>query len=185
MATLKRHFDVTGVDGSAPMLELSRILNPECAHVRGDMRDARLGQTFDAVFIGDSVEYMLTEGDLRNAFETAGHHLRPGGILALGLSTTAESFEQSRTSVSTHSADGVDVTFVENDYDPDPTDTQYESTFVYLIRRAGEQDILTDHHLSGFFPRETWFRLLGDVGFDVSEQPCAAGEDYTVLMCGR
>jgi SAM-dependent methyltransferase len=185
MATLKRRFEVTGVDISDAMLDLSRALNPDCRHVLGDMRDVRLGQTFDAVFMGDAVEYMLTEGDLRAAFQTAWDHLRPGGILTLGLSTTAESFRQNSTTASTHSASDVDIAFVENDYDPDPTDTQYETTLVYLIRRPSGQEVLTDHHLSGVFPRETWFRLLGDVGFAVSEAPCAAGEEYTVLMCAR
>ncbi len=185
MATLKRHFDVTGVDVSPCMLELSRGLNPDCAHVEGDMREVRLGRTFDAVFIGDSVEYMLTEADLRAAFQTAWDHLRPGGALAVGLGTTAESFTQNRTTVSTHRADGVDISFVENDYDPDASDTQYESTFVYLVRRAGEQEIHTDHHLSGLFPRGTWYRLLNDVGFSVSERPCVDGEDYTMLLCRR
>ncbi|MBT3267302.1 class I SAM-dependent methyltransferase [Candidatus Poribacteria bacterium] len=94
MATLKRHFTVTGVDVSDAMLDLSRVLNADCEHVRDDMRSVRLGRVFDAVFIGGSVDYMQTEGDLRSALRTAWTHLRPGGALALGLAKTVETFRQ-------------------------------------------------------------------------------------------
>jgi hypothetical protein len=50
---------------------------------------------------------------------------------------------------------------------PNPTDTIYESTFVWLIRRAGELEIETDHHLGGVFPLQTWRDLLKEVGFKV------------------
>jgi SAM-dependent methyltransferase len=185
MATLKRRFAVTGVDVSDAMLGLSRALNPDCEHVRGDMRSVRLGQVFDAVFMGDSLDYMQSEDDLRAAFLTAWEHLRPGGALVLGLGETSESFRQNRTTVSTHARGDVEITFIENDYDPDPADTVYETTFVYLVRRAGRQEIHTDHHVGGLFPRETWLRALRETGFDVTEHAAAAGEDYTILLCRR
>jgi hypothetical protein len=56
---------------------------------------------------------------------------------------------------------------VENRYDPDPADTTWEMTFVYLIWRAGQLEIETDHHLGGLFPLETWLLLLREVGFAV------------------
>ena len=56
---LRRHFTMTLVDRSEEMLAVSRRLNPGCEHVAGDMRDVRLGRTFDAVFVHDAVAYML------------------------------------------------------------------------------------------------------------------------------
>src|SRR6266404_5458871 len=55
---LKRHFEITLVDVSPAMLAVSRALNPECEHVRGDMRTLRLGRQFDRVFIHDAIAYM-------------------------------------------------------------------------------------------------------------------------------
>lgn len=78
--TLKRHFEVTGVDMSAAMLELARQLNPEVTYSLGDMRTVRLGKTFDAVTIFDSINYMLTVENLQAAFVTAFMHLEPGGV---------------------------------------------------------------------------------------------------------
>ena len=76
---MKRAFGMTLVEPAEGMREVSRTLNPECTHLSGDMRDVRLGRTFDAVFIHDAVMYMTTEEDLRAALATAAAHLAPGG----------------------------------------------------------------------------------------------------------
>src|SRR5580704_6059585 len=52
---LKGRLAMTLVDLSGEMLDVSRRLNPECEHVRGDMRTIRLGRTFDAVLVPDHV----------------------------------------------------------------------------------------------------------------------------------
>lgn len=62
--TLKRHFQVTGVDLSTAMLEKVKQLNPELEYHLGDMRTIRLVKTFDSVIIGDSIGYMLTKEEL-------------------------------------------------------------------------------------------------------------------------
>src|SRR5258706_14394566 len=48
---------VTRTDLSAQMLDVSRQINPDCAHVQGDMRSVRLERTFDVVFVHDAIEY--------------------------------------------------------------------------------------------------------------------------------
>lgn len=55
-AHLKASFAMTLVDLSDEMLDVSRRLNPECDHHRGDMRTVRLGCGFDAVFVHDAVD---------------------------------------------------------------------------------------------------------------------------------
>jgi ubiquinone/menaquinone biosynthesis C-methylase UbiE len=167
--TLKKHFEVTGVDVSEAMLSLATRLNPEVAYLVGDMRVARLGKTFDAVIIADSIDYMLTLEDLRAAFVTAFVHLKPGGVFCTYAEVTTESLQQNRTECSTHRQGDIEIVFVENRYDPDPTDTTYENIFVYLIRRGGQLEIETDRHLGGIFKLETWPALLREVGFGVQQ----------------
>jgi SAM-dependent methyltransferase len=165
--TLKRHFNLTSVDISEEMLGLARDLNPEVEYLKGDMRTLRLDRTFDAVVAFDSINYMRTKEDLRTVFEAAWAHVCPGGAFVTFVEVEKSRFHQNRTSVLQGSSGDVEVTFIENDYDPDPSDTSFESTFVYLIRRAGVLEIHTDHHLCGIFDMETWLGLLKDVGFDV------------------
>lgn len=77
---LKRDFECTLSDLSPAMLEVSRSINPECAHLAGDIRALRLGRQFDAVFVHDAVMYLTAEEDLRRAMETAFLHCRPAGV---------------------------------------------------------------------------------------------------------
>src|SRR5260370_16532685 len=48
---LKAHFAMTLVDLSPRMLVVSRRLNPECEHIKGDIRTLRLARTFDPLFV--------------------------------------------------------------------------------------------------------------------------------------
>ena len=64
-------FDAAAVDLSELMLPHSRRLNPSVAHHVGDMRTVRLGETFDAVLVDDTIDYMTTEADLLAVFATA------------------------------------------------------------------------------------------------------------------
>jgi SAM-dependent methyltransferase len=53
--TFKKYFQVTGVDISEDMLEVAGSNNPEVVYHCGDMRTIRLGESFDAVAIPDSI----------------------------------------------------------------------------------------------------------------------------------
>ena len=180
--TLKNEFEVTGVDISANMLALAKRLNPEVTYLLGDMRTVRLNKTFDAVAIFDSIDYMLTKGDMRAAFITAFTHLKPGGVFCTYAEETPERFQQNHTKYSTSTQGDIEITFIENTYDPDPTDSTYESTFVYFIRREGQLDIETDHHLCGIFPLETWRNLLTGVGFEIKQMDFEEG-DCPLFVC--
>jgi SAM-dependent methyltransferase len=187
--TLKRHFKMTGVDISDAMLELARKLNPDVTYLPGDMRSVRLESSFDSVALLDAVNYMLTRNDLRKAFETAFHHLRPGGVLLTTVEQTPESFRQNLTRQWTNRREETEITFIENSYDPDPQDSTYESTFVFLIRQNGKLGIEIDRHLGGIFPMDTWHDILRDVGFTVKQEPHEdSSEDagpIRVLACTR
>ena len=163
----KRHFRVTGLDASEAVLERARRLNPEARYIKGDLRSARLGEAFSVVAAVDCLDYMLTEADLRAAFATAWEHLAPGGVFFFLLDMTRETFQQNRTTSWTNSAGGMDVVFIENCYDPDPGDTCYEATMLYLIRKEGELRIEHDRHSCGLFAEARVRELLAEVGFEV------------------
>ncbi|MFC2008438.1 class I SAM-dependent DNA methyltransferase [Chloroflexota bacterium] len=186
---LKRYFKVVGVDLSEEMLSLARNLNPEVEYTTGDMRRIRLGRTFDVVTIFDAINHMTTEEDLLACFQTGEAHLKEGGILLTIPEATAESNMQNQTFCSTHRHEDVQVTFVENHCDPDPSDTTYEMTLVFLIRKGRELSVETDRHTCGLFPIATWHRLLGQTGFAVREKRIEGTgfqtRDYPVLLATK
>jgi hypothetical protein len=170
------------------MLAQASALNPESTFVHGDMRTLRLGTTFDAVLMDDAISYMSCLADFVAAFRTASAHLNHGGVLIATPDVTTETFQQNRTIVTTSAPgatpDGIDVVFVENTYDPDPTDEQYETTVLYLIRDHGRLRMETDHWTMGMFSSDTWRRVLREAGFEVHEGKYrAGGDDYMVFTC--
>lgn len=162
----KRHFETTGIDRSEAMLGIARRLNPEVEYLSGDLRSVRLGRTFDAVAAVDSLDYLRSAEDWRAAVGTAAAHLAPGGAFFFLLESTRETFIQNRTTVTTGRRDDTEIVFIQNDYDPDPADSEYETAFVSLIRRSGKLEVLTDHHVLGLFGRAEIEGFLREAGFE-------------------
>lgn len=168
---MKKSFEMTLSDAAEGMLAVSRRLNPECAHVQGDMRTLRLDKTFDAVFVHDAICYMTTEADLRQVFETAFIHCRPGGIALFAPDYVKEAF------VPSTEHDGEDganrsLRYLEWVYDPDPDDTTYEVEYIVAVREGlGPVRVIQDHHVEGIFPRGRWIDLLTAAGFEAEGLP--------------
>ena len=74
-------YALEGVDLSPGMLERARQVCGDAVPLHcGDVRDIRLGKSFDAVFSFFHVaSYQAGEGDLRRFLDTARAHLLPGG----------------------------------------------------------------------------------------------------------
>lgn len=175
---LKARFAMTLTDLSEEMLDVSRRLNPECEHHRGDMRTLRLGRSFDAVFVHDAVDYMATEADLRQAVETAFAHCRPGGIAVFVPDCTTETFETTTDHGGHDGADGRGVRYLEWTRDPDPEDTSFVTEYAFLLRDpGGSVRVVHETHRVGRFGHDTWLGLIADAGFEASAVTEATTED--------
>ena len=177
---LKKSFAMTLIDISEEMLDVSRKLNPECHHKPGDMRTVRLGRSFDAVFVHDAVDYMVTEDDLRQAIETAFVHCRPGGVAVFVPDHTREALEQQTSHGGNDSADGRAVRYMEWTWDPDPVDTWVLTEFSFLLRDpGGSVRAVHESHRMGLFTRDEWLRIMVEAGFVATTVPEVTSEDRT------
>lgn len=79
-----RGFRVTGLDGSARLLERARKAVPEATFLLGDMRSAYPGGPYDAVLAWDSV-FHVPRGNHAVVFARFRSWLEPGGRLLLSL----------------------------------------------------------------------------------------------------
>jgi SAM-dependent methyltransferase len=162
---LKKRFAMTLVDRSPQMLRVSRRANPECEHVRGDIRSVRLGRTFDAVYVHDAICHMTTEADLQAVMRTAFEHCRPGGAALFVPDFVKETFVAGSDSGG-HDSPGRAVRFLQWIVDPDPYDNQYVVDFAVMLRgRSGRVQVVHDRHQLGLFPRSRWLAMLRGVGF--------------------
>jgi SAM-dependent methyltransferase len=164
---------LTLVDLSSAMLEVSRQLNPGSAHHQGDMRTIRLGQSFDAVLVHDSVDYMTSQDDLRQVIETAFAHCRPGGLAVFVPDYTADNF-QPATGHGGGSRDpsGRQASFREWTSDPDASDDWIQVDYEFVLRGAdGTEQVVCETHRLGAFRHATWLQLLAGAGFGGPPDP--------------
>lgn len=161
---LKHHFSMTLVDLAPAMLEVSRRLNPECRHVQGDMRSVRVGEIFDAVFIHDAVDYLVTDEELAATMRTAALHCRAGGALVVAPDYVRETFRPEVESGGTDAGDR-GARYLDWTWDPDPADTTYRSELVLVLREGEDVRVALDRHICGLFPEATWVAAIEDAGF--------------------
>ncbi len=177
---MKRAFAMTLVEPADRMREISRTLNPECAHVAGDMRTVRLGHTFDAVFVHDAVMYMTNEDDLRAALATVAAHLTSGGVALVAPDATTETFSEATEHGGGEDASGRRARYLQWTLPPEPGETSYATHYAFLLREPdGTVRAAHDIHREGLFPRATWLRLFREVGLAASLAPrVIEGSEY-------
>ena len=184
---MKRHFAMTLVEPAEGMREVSRALNPESEHLPGDMRHVRLGRTFDAVFVHDAIDYMITEDDLRAALRTAAVHLAPGGVALVAPDVTAETFEVGTEHGGGEDGRGRAARYLQWTLPPEPGGTSYPVLYAFLLREPdGSARAIHDVHRCGVFGRATWLRLFREVGLAASLIPrTIEGEEYDSFVALR
>jgi SAM-dependent methyltransferase len=185
---LKHGRSMTLADLSADMLAVSRLLNPECVHVQGDMLSIRLGQQFDAVLAHDAVDYVTSQEDLRFLIATAYEHCRPGGLAVFAPDHTAETFRPGTGAGGGHDASGRQASFTERTTDPDPDDDWILAEYEFTLRAAdGGVLVVPETHRLGSFRRATWLGLLAEAGFAARVRPGVAveGRSQRVMFVGR
>lgn len=176
-------YDCTAVDLSEPMLENCRRLVPQVQTIVGDMRSVRLNKTFDAVFLHDAIDYMLSESDVRRVLETAAAHLEPGGLCVVAPTYTRETFIDGDVADDGTTTDSGELTYFSYVHDPDPADDTFEMILLYLIRDAQTRavEVIEDRHTCGLFSDEQWLGWMTDAGFDARHEEADAGDPVDEL----
>ncbi|HEX2677804.1 MAG TPA: methyltransferase domain-containing protein [Polyangiales bacterium] len=163
---LKLDFALTLVDRAPGMLAVSRALNPECEHLLGDMRDVRLGRTFDAVFVHDAVSYLTSLDDLAQAARTAFVHCRAGGVALFAPDAFRETFRET-TNCGGSEDDTRALRYLQWLWDPDPADDTYVADWACLLREGDAVPrVVHERHVFGLFARADWLRVLSEAGFE-------------------
>jgi SAM-dependent methyltransferase len=163
---LKKHFKLTLTDRSPEMLAVNRQVNPECEHIRGDMRSLELGRQFDRVLVHDAIMYATDPEAVRATLNTAGRHCKPGGILIVVPDCVIETFKPATQAGGYDGSDGRALRFLEWCWDPDPSDFTLEVAYAFLLREAdGQVRVEMDRHIEGCFPRADWLKWIDEAGF--------------------
>jgi SAM-dependent methyltransferase len=162
---LKDNYQVVGLDQSGKMLELARKRNPELMYHKADMRTFQLNRKFDVVMAMDMLMYNRSYSDLEKTFQNFSDHLKPGGVLLFYVENIKDKFEQNKTRYKKHKKGDVEIVLIENDYDSNPDDTEFECHLIFLIRKGGKLEIEVDKHSMGLFELRRMLQTLKDLQF--------------------
>jgi len=165
---LVQSVSMTLSDVSGTMIEVSRRLIPDTEHVEADMRNLRLGKTFDAVLIHDAIMYMTTARDLVAALTTARVHLAPEGAVIVLPDYVAETYEP-RVQSGGHDAGDGSARALRYTAWAQPAKsgaTAHDLDFAIMLRVAdGTVEVFHDRHRLGVFPRAAWREAFNGAGF--------------------
>jgi SAM-dependent methyltransferase len=115
----------------------------------------------------DMIMYNLTYSDLQTTLTNLNRHLKPGGVLLFYMENWKEKFEQNKTRFKKQGKGDVEIVLIENDYDPDPDDTEFECHLIFLIRTKGELQTVIDKHRMGLFELKNVLEILQNLNFKV------------------
>jgi SAM-dependent methyltransferase len=178
---LERGFQVTGLDGSEPMLEFARVNAPAAEFMCADARLFTLPQTFQAVTCTfDSLNHVLKLDELAQVFRNVYTVLADDGVFLFDLNMEDESEKKS----STIDMLGEDhACIVRASYDEERKLKRYEVT---MFRRAGQRWKRTDVTLLQRYYEETEVcAALASAGFSRINTYDARREFGMTLSDGR
>jgi SAM-dependent methyltransferase len=161
---MKSRYTLTLTDLSEDILKLSQKLNPECEHIQGDMRYLKLERQYDAVFVHDAIDYILSEADLLKTFQTAYTYCKPGGTVLFCPDFIRETFKEC-TETGGHDTGKRGLRYLDWTWDPDKKGESWVSHFVIIMRDGEEVEYRTDEHHCGLFLKQTWLGLMVKAGF--------------------
>jgi SAM-dependent methyltransferase len=170
---LERGYEVTACDLSPAMVEQARELaGLDAEVVVADARALPVLGRFDLVTcIDDALNYLLSDDELRMAFEGVARNLRPGGLFAFDVNTLSGY----RKYFLIDSAMEVDGTFFCWRGEAQPGDIAPGATLSAVIEVfSSDGDYLwqrhSSRHVQRHHPPEVVERLLRDTGFELVER---------------
>lgn len=161
-------YDVFGIDCSPEML--SRAMDSDegrgIMYLNQDMRELDLYSTIGtAVSICDSINYLLDNEDLDDAFAGISKFLYPGGIFIFDCNTSYKYRES--IGESTIAEAGEDVSFIwENYYDAEENVNEYDLT-LFIKREDGLYERAEETHLQRGIEVSDIERLADKCGLEI------------------
>lgn len=185
-------YDMIGVDNAPDMLEIALEKKEEegqdILYLCQDMREFELYGTIRAVVsVCDSMNYIMSEEDLRQVFSLVNNYLDPGGIFIFDMNTRYKYEELLGDNSFCETRE--DSSFIwENYYDPEEQVNQYDLTLFIkeeddLFRRYEET------HFQRAYEIENVRKLIEEAGmkwegvFDVEtgKEPTAGSERIYII----
>lgn len=173
-ALAERGYDMIGVDGSAAMLSEAYALGSGEAekpilYLCQDMRSFELYGTVGAVVCClDSINYLLSEADLRQTFSLVHNYLDPDGIFLFDVNTPYKfTYVYGNNAYVLEDEEAGRAVYCgwQNEYDPERGICDFYLT-IFQEETEGQYVRSDEHQQERCYDRDTLRRLLEECGFE-------------------
>lgn len=166
---LLQHFEVEGLDLSAPMLARARLKFPQLPLHRASMTGFALGRRYDVVCcLFRSIAFAGTPAGLRATIRAVAGHLLPGGLLLIEPFFTPETFWVGH--VVSHEARAEDLIVQWMHVSDRRGDRGYFRNHFLVGRPDGIEHFTEDQEL-GLFRPEDYAQAFGAAGMAFEHDP--------------
>ncbi|MGH3648802.1 MAG: class I SAM-dependent DNA methyltransferase [Micromonosporaceae bacterium] len=178
---LRDEFEVTGVDISPQMIDVARTKLPGVELRVADMRELRLGQSYDAVIcLFSAVGYLGASSELDAAMAAMAAHVHPGGVLVIEPWIFPEDWNEGRLG---HDVSGSDEVRVARMVRSTARGRTAVMEMHYLVGDAAGVRHFTDRHEMTLFTRAEYEAAYAAAGCEVEFLP--GGPTGRGLFVGR
>jgi SAM-dependent methyltransferase len=171
----EKGFTVHGIERSQEMLARSLALTErmktghgQLTFSPGDIRDIRLNKRFDAVIaLFHVISYQTTNEDVTAAFETARHHLKPGGVFIFDVwYGPAVLTERPEVRIKRMTDDQTEITRLAEPV-LHPNENRVDVNYLVFVRDLATQHVaeLKETHTMRYFFKPEIARIATHAGF--------------------
>ena len=158
-------YDMTGIDVSEEMLTIAKEKSsPDILYLLQDMREFELyGTMRAAVSICDSMNYILEEEDLKEAFRRVREFLKEDGVFVFDMNSHYKYKEI--LACNTFAEDREDASFIwDNFYDEEERINEYQLS-LFIQNEQGTYNKYEELHLQKAYEQEEVVSFLYEAGF--------------------
>lgn len=157
-------YHVTGIDGSARMLQYARKNAPSAKFILGDARTIYLSPEYDAVFSTfDSLNHVMTLTELERVFENVYTCLNKGGIFIFDMNMQEHFETRMREGINTIREKPEYLYMMRNEYDEEKKLGKYTITIFQSKDQLWKRSDIVLYQT--WYPLEDIVSSLGKVGF--------------------
>lgn len=189
-ALLQNDFEILGMDLSDDMLKIARENAKGCAFRKGDMRDFRLNERFDAIIcMFTAINYNLSYAELQRTLWNFYDHMEKGGVLIFDFRYVKENIGHLGEGISHDSYEDKGTVIVRH-CKPEILNALVYAHFRWDIVQCGRNEMHEEAHLFGIFEIAEVVKRLERMGFetkvyaDFTENEWKGGEGTRPVIVG-
>lgn len=162
---LHQHYQITGLDLDAVLLDIARKKVSKAEYIQHDMRDFDLGEQFDAVIcLFGSIAYLQTVEAMTQTLHNFYRHTKPGGVVVVEPFVTQEQLRPGHVALNTGESPDMKISRMGQLSLNGSLATLH---FHFLVGTSEGISYFTEDHYLGVFKQSDYAEAMQNAGYQM------------------